>query len=131
MKKLLLTFGLIVATLLTFGQTTHYMRAKTFELGRKGVDKEVVWDKSSVSECDILIKFVSNQITIYSKTIQQYQVINYDGKMSNGANRWYCSDSNGKTCNVYLLQSDENPGYPSLIVEFDDLVWFYICKIVE
>ena len=52
----------------------------------------------------------------------------FDGKMSNGSSRWYCSDLLGRTCNIYLGGLKSSPGYLSLTVEFSDYVWFYVCK---
>ncbi len=131
MKKLLLTFGLLLTTLLTFGQSVQYLRAKSFQLGYKMENSEIEWDKSSLTDCDILIKLGESEFTIHSKTLQKYQVIRYEGKMKNGAGRWYCSNSDGKTCNVFLMPPVGESTYPSLVIEFNDLVWFYVCKIVE
>ena len=131
MKKLLLTLALLLTTILTFGQSVQYLRAKSFQLGYKMENSEIEWDKSSLTDCDILIKLEESEFTIHSKTPQKYQVISFDGKMKNGASRWYCSNSEGKTCNVYLMPPAGESTYPSLVIEFSDLVWFYVCKIVD
>ena len=128
MKKLVLTLALLLTTILTFGQSIQYLRAKSFQLGYKVENSDIEWDKSSLSDCDILIKLNETDITIYSKTRQEYHVISFDGKMSNGSSRWYCSDLKGRTCNVYLGGIKSSPGYLSLTVEFSDYVWFYICQ---
>ena len=131
MKKLVLTLALLLTTILTFGQSIQYLRAKSFQLGYKVENSDIEWDKSSLSDCDILIKLGESEFTVYSKTPQKYQVIRFDGKMKNGASRWYCSNSDGKTCNVYLMPPQGESTYPSLVIEFSDMVWFYVCKIVD
>ena len=129
MKKLLITFVLLLTTVLTFGQDSpFYVRAETFQMGSKGVDSKVTWDDSTYRSCNVLIKLNNSDVTIFSKVAQYYHVISYDGKMDNGASRWYCSDSLGRTCNIYLMNIKNSPGYLSLTVEFSDLVWFYICE---
>ena len=128
MKKILITFLLLFTTFLTFGQNPYYMRGKSFQIGEKDTSGKITWDSTIISDCDILIKLDDKQVTVYSKVTQQYQVISYDGKMESGASRWYCSDKNGKTCNIYLMPTNNLPGYISFTVEFSDFIWFYICK---
>jgi hypothetical protein len=128
MKKLLLTFVLVLTTLISFAQDKpYYMRADTFELGSKDSSGNIVWDVSTIKSCDILIKLEEKEAVIYSSTRQIYHVISYGGK-EDGIGRWYCSDDSGKTCNIYLSASKNNPGKLALIVEFSDYLWGYICK---
>jgi hypothetical protein len=128
MKKLFLTFVLILTTLISFAQDKpFYMRAETFELGSKNSNGDVVWDESTIKSCDILIKLENKEAVIYSSTKQIYHVISYSGK-EDGINKWYCSDDVGRTCNIYFSASKNNPGKLTLIVEFSDYIWGYICK---
>lgn len=129
MKKLLITFALLLITLLTFGQDApYYVRAETFEMGRKDSKNNVTWDTTTYRDCNLLIKLTESDVTIYSQTRQEYHVISFDGKLSNGSSRWYCSDSLGRYCNIYLGALKSSPGYMSLTVEFSDYVWFYVCQ---
>ena len=129
MKKLLITFVLLLTTLLTFSQDApYYIRAETFEMGRKDSKNNVTWDTTTYRDCNLLIKLTESDVTIYSKTRQEYHVISFDGKQSNGSSRWYCSDSLGRYCNIYLGALKSSPGYMSLTVEFSDYVWFYVCQ---
>jgi hypothetical protein len=128
MKKLFLTFVLILTTLISFAQDKpYYMRADTFELGSKDSSSNIVWDESTIKSCDILIKLEEKEAVIYSSVKQIYHVISYDGK-EDGISRWYCSDDEGKTCNIYLSTSKNKPGKLVLIVEFSDYIWGYICE---
>ena len=129
MKKLLITFVLLLTTFLTFSQSApYYVRAEAFQMGSKDSKNNVTWDNKTYRECDVLIKLNETDITIYSQTRQEYHVISFDGKLSNGSRRWYCSDLLGRTCNFYLGSLKSSPGYLSVTVEFSDYVWFYICK---
>ena len=128
MKKLFLTFVLILTTLISFAQDKpYYMRADTFELGSKDSSGNIVWDVSTIKSCDILIKLEEKEAVIYSSTRQIYHVISFSGK-EDGISKWYCSDDKGYTCNLYLSASKNNPGKLALIVEFSDYLWGYICK---
>jgi hypothetical protein len=128
MKKLFLILVFTLTTLFSFAQDKpFYMRAETFELGTKNLNGNIVWDESTIKSCDILIKLENKEAVIYSSTKQIYHVISYDGK-EDGINKWYCSDYGGRTCNIYLSASKNNPGKLALIVEFSDYIWGYICK---
>lgn len=128
MKKLFLTLVLILTTLISFAQDKpFYMRADTFELGSKDLSGNIVWDVSTVKSCDILIKLEEKEAVIYSSTRQIYHVITFSGK-EDGISKWYCSDDIGNTCNLYLSASENNPGKLTLIIEFSDYLWGYICK---
>lgn len=129
MKKILITFLLILITSLTFSQSApYYVRGETFEMGVKDSKNNVTWDTRTYRDCNVLIKLNESDITIYSQTRQEYHVISFDGKLSNGSSRWYCSDSLGRYCNIYLSELKSSPGYISLTVEFSDYVWLYVCK---
>ena len=128
MKKLLLTFVLVLTTLISFAQDKpYYMRADTFELGSKDSSGNIVWNESTIKSCDILIKLEEKEAVIYSSYKQIYHVISFNGK-EDGISKWYCSDDRGNTCNLYLSASKNNPGKLALIVEFSDYLWGYICK---
>lgn len=120
--------ALLLLSMISFGQDKpFYMRAETFELGTKNSEGVVVWNESTIKSCDILIKLEEKEAVIYSKTTQKYHVISYDGKI-NGVSRWYCSNDDGATCNLYLSDVKNQPGKLGLLIEFSDYVWFYICK---
>ena len=127
MKKLLLVLALFLTTLMYSQDKPYYMRAETFQLGSKNSSGDIVWDKSTIKSCDILIKLEEKEAVIYSSTKQVYHVISYDGKEDN-ISRWYCSDDKGRTCNIYLSSIKNQPGKMGFIVEFSDYLWSYICK---
>jgi len=128
MKKLFLILVFTLTTLFSFAQDKpYYMRAETFELGSKNSSGDIVWDESTIKSCDILIKLESKEAVIYSKTKQIYHVISYSGK-EDDISKWYCSDDEGRACNIYLSGSKNNSGKMVLIVEFSDYLWGYICK---
>ena len=127
MKKLFLILVFTFTTLCSFAQDKpFYMRAETFELGSKTSSGNIIWDETTIKSCDILIKLESKEAVIYSSTKQVYHVISYSGK-EDGIGKWYCSDDVGRTCNIYLSASKNNPGKLALIVEFRDYIWGYIC----
>lgn len=131
MKKLFLTFVLVLTTLISFAQDKpYYMRAETFELGYKNSNGDVVWYDSTIKSCDIIIKLEEKELVIHSSITQTYNVISYNGKQD-GICKWYCSDYRGNPCNIYLFGSKNNPGKMDLIIEFSDYVWGYMCNPIN
>ena len=128
MKKLFLTFVLVLTTLISFAQDKpYYMRAETFELGHKNSNGDVIWDESTIKYCDIIIKLEEKKLVIHSSITQTYDVILYNGKQD-GISKWFCSDYRERTCDIYLSESKNNPGKMALIIDFSDYVWVYICN---
>jgi hypothetical protein len=131
MKKLLLTFVLVLTTLISFAQDKpYYMRAETFESGYKNSNGDIVWNESTIQSCSIIIKLEEKEAVIHSSITQVYNVLLYNGN-KDGISKWYCSDYRGRSCNLYLLESKKNPGKMSLIIEFSDYVWAYICDPIN
>jgi hypothetical protein len=127
MKKILITFTLLLITAITFAQDKpFYMRAESFEFGTKDSEGNITWNKSEINPCDNLIKLEDKEAVIYSSTKQIYHVISYDGK-EDGVSRWYCTNDAGSKCNLYLSRMTKQPGKLGLIIEFSDYVWCYVC----
>lgn len=128
MKKILLVVAFTLIGFLSFAQNkVFYMRAETFQLGTKTSSGNVIWNESTLKSCDILIKLEEKEAVIYSNTKQVYHVISYDGNEGD-ISKWYCSNENGKTCNVYLLINKNQPEKLGFVVEFSDYLWSYICR---
>ena len=127
MKKLLLVLALFLTTLMYSQDNPFLMRAETFQAGKMNYNKQIMWDDSSTTNCDILIKLDDKKVTIYSKTSQVYNVISMGNKTAEGG-EWYCIDEKGVRCNIYLISLKNNPGKLALGVEYSDYVWYYICK---
>ena len=119
---------MLVFTTLTFSQTsTFYMRAETFKAGEKNYKGQVVWDESTLTKCDILIKLDDQNATIFSKVRQTYRVISMTHKDDMGS-QWYCIDDKGRYCNIYLISIKDRPARLAFVVEYSDYCWFYVCR---
>lgn len=127
MKKLLCLLTMLLFTTLSFAQDIFYLRAEAFQAGKKNYYKEIIWDESTQTSCDILIKLEETKAVIYSKETQVYHVISYKGK-ENGVSKWFCSDAEGRKCNIYLTYLEEYPDKLGVVVEFSDYAWFYVCR---
>ena len=78
-------------------------------------------------EVNILVELHQTKVVIYSKTTQNYHVVNaVDASV--GTSRWLCKDSDGKSCYVAMHFDERYAGLITLAVEYNDLVWFYICN---
>lgn len=75
MKKITILFLITLISKFCFSQEPAYARAYLFSTGfRDENTNQIVWN-GNPKECDILIRFENNDLTIYSKTIQKYHVI--------------------------------------------------------
>lgn len=129
MKKLLLLFLLVSFTSL-FSQETKitYLRAQNASMGVRQDENSPVteWIIDS-KEVNILVELHQTKVVIYSKTTQNYHVVNaVDASV--GTSRWLCKDSDGKSCYVAMHFDERYAGLITLAVEYNDLVWFYICN---
>jgi hypothetical protein len=73
----------------------------------------------------MLIKIDDNVMVIYSKTIQTFRVINYDGQYDNGVKRWYCSDERGVNCYLYISKPDSVTTKVTIGLEYSDIAYYY------
>lgn len=128
MKKLL-TLVALLATFSSFGQESKitYLRAHQASMGvRQDENSPVTEWVVDGREVNILVELHQTKVVIYSKTTQNYYVVNAVDAPT-GTAKWLCKDSEAKSCYV-AMRFDEN--YPDLLtvaVEYNDLVWFYIC----
>ena len=127
MKKLFLLVLLFFTTLIYSQSNPYYLRAESFKAGKKDYKGTVIWDDSSLTYCDILIKLEDKQATIYSKTKQIYRVISMTTNNNQGS-QWYCLDDKGYYCNLYLITLVNNPGKLAFAIEYSDYSWYYVCK---
>jgi hypothetical protein len=127
MKKLLLVLTLFLTTLVFSQDKPFLIRAETFQAGVIDYKGEVVWDKSTIKNCDILIKLEDSKVTVYSKTSQVYSVITLVTKSDEG-NEWCCLDDKGNRCNIYIMPLKSDPNKLTLGIEYSDYVWYYICR---
>jgi hypothetical protein len=128
MKKLLLLFLLVSFTSL-FSQESKitYLRAHQASMGVRPDENSAVseWIVDG-REVNILVELHQTKVVIYSKTTQNYYVVN-PVDASPGSSRWLCKDSDGKSCYVVMVFKEEYPDLITIAVEYNDLVWFYIC----
>jgi hypothetical protein len=127
MKKILLLILLFFSTISLSQSSPFYLRAESFKAGKKNYKNEVVWDESTYLNCDILIKLDDKQVSIFSNEKQVYRVINLVHQ-STTSSQWYCVDTRGNYCNIYLIFLKNQPGKLTLAIEYNDYCWFYVCK---
>ncbi len=77
-------------------------------------------------EVNILIELHQTKVIIHSKEEQSYHVINQVEKIPTSS-KWLCKDKKGKSCYIALKTDPEYPGLVNVAVEYNDMVWFYIC----
>lgn len=129
MKNLLLLFLLVSFTSL-FAQQSNivYLRAHNASMGvRQDENSPVTEWIVDGKEVNILVELHQNKVIIYSNTTQNYYVIN---QVENGddSKRWLCRDKDAKSCYVAMYYNKDYPSLITLAVEYNDLIWFYICS---
>jgi len=122
MKKILFGLLLLITSALQ-GQT--YLRASNITIGVRASEySPITWGPSN--ECNILIECYPTKVTINSKVLQNYHVINQIASSTN-LSSWLCKDKNGVTCKFTMMKLDEYPGFVICQVDYNDAVWFYVC----
>jgi hypothetical protein len=128
MKKLFFFFFFFSLTsIFAQNSTVTYLRAS---LGSMGIrDNEASGVKEWLingREVNILIELHNTKVIIHSKEEQSYYVVKLVEDITY-SNKWLCKDKEGKSCYIALKTDPKYPGLVNLSVEYDDLVWFYIC----
>jgi hypothetical protein len=129
MKNLLFLLLLFSFTSL-FSQETkvHYLRAQVASMGTRedefsGVSEWIVEGR----EVNILVELHETKVIIYSPKTQNYYIIKQVEKEVNSW-KWLCRDNDAKSCYIALRTNPDHPGLVTVAVEYNDLVWFYICS---
>lgn len=127
MKKItILSLIILITSNFCFSQEAKYARAYLFSTGfRDKNTNQIVWSEN-YKECDILIRFENNDLTIYSKTIQKYHVIKKTDS-DNKSSVFSSVDKNGVICNFYIGKLDD--GVIFLCVEYSDVSWIYLINM--
>ena len=128
MKKLFFLFLIFSFTsLLAQSNGVRYLRAHNVSMGVRNNEnspvKEWILDGEEVN---ILIELHTTKVIIYSKEVQNYYIINqvsYSGESV----KWLCKDKNAISCYLRMDYDLDYPGFMSVAVEYNDLLWFYIC----
>ena len=124
MKNFFLSILFFLFSLSSFSQGLEYARAKTFNVGYRDFStNEIVWN-GTTNDCDILIKITDSKVTIFSKTLQEYYVVNKLAEIDNTA-QYRMQDANGISCNFYMGPS-EITGVLFMIIEYNDYAWMYL-----
>jgi len=122
MKKILV---LLFLTLVSSLQAQSYLRAQTFTVGLRSSEySQISWGESN--DCSILVECYPTKVVINSKVTQTYHIINQT-LASDERSTWLCKDMNGITCKFTMMKLSEYPGFIVCQVDYNDVVWFYIC----
>lgn len=128
MKKLLFLLLLVSFTSL-FSQENKvvYLRAQSASMGVRADEfskvSEWIVDGREVS---ILIELHQTKVTIHSPKVQNYYVVKQVDAQET-SKKWLCKDPDGQSCYVAMHFLENYPDLITLAVEYNDLVWFYIC----
>lgn len=126
MKRLLLSILLGFSAIITFAQTYKYrateLSLKTYEYGR--------WSKwSDWEDVNILVVINTDKdvINIYSKTTQEYDIVEYLGEEKDGDGgsqvKFLCVNADGSRCHVRIRQ--QSNGQRQIYVDFSDIMFVY------
>lgn len=126
MKKILLFILILISVNLFSQDQPYYLRAHSASFGVRTTQGEPLNWIYQKQECSILVECYKNRMVINSKVLQTYHILNQIP--TEGTKLvWKCRNIEGSTCNVEFNSIPEYPGLLSVLVEFDDMVWFYIC----
>jgi hypothetical protein len=126
MKKILLSLLLLISVNVFSQDQPYYLRAHNISFGvRKTQGEPIDWIHQK-QECSILVECYKTKLIINSKDPQTYHIL-YQTLFEDNKQSWKCRDVVGSTCNVEMTSDPQYPGFLSVLVEYDDMIWFYIC----
>lgn len=129
MKNLLFLFLLFSFTSL-FSQEAkvHYLRAQVASMGVREDENSAVseWIVDG-REVNILVELHQTKVIIFSPKTQNYYIIKQVEQEENSW-KWLCRDNEAKSCYVALRTSPDYPELMTVAIEYNDLVWFYVCN---
>jgi hypothetical protein len=105
-----------------------YLRAQKASMGvrenkNSGVSEWIVDGR----DVNMLVELHQTKVIIYSQKTQNYYIIKQVEQEENSW-KWLCRDPEAKSCYVSLIKNPNYPGLITVAIEYDDLVWFYICR---
>jgi hypothetical protein len=114
---------LMLVSSVSYSQVFH-ARAYGFIFGEM---KAEGFSKTSESEVDILVRGENKSITIYSKNIQEYKVVSYNGELNSGLDVWTVIDRDGDICFLKIMKLENDDIV--IVIEYSDVAWMYLCKL--
>ena len=127
MKKIFLLLLLLISVNVFSQNQPYYLRAHNVSFGIRETQGDPVNWIHQKQECSILVECYKNKLVINSKELQTYHIL-YQTVSEDNKQSWKCRNIEGSTCNVEMNSDPKYPGLLSILVEFDDMVWFYICS---
>lgn len=124
--KRLLTLLLFVFTSVTAFSQNLYLRASSFNIGKKSTESTAISWGTAVP-VNILIQIEENKATIFSQSKQVYRLISTTEERV-GYVKYYCTNDDGINCNLIVFTLPEYPGHVYFTVEFSDYIWYYVAK---
>ena len=125
MKKIFMLLMLVLLCTTSFSQVRH-ARANTLSYGSKNENNIIDW-KEPIT-IDVLIDLGVKKVIIHSNKKQEFHIIEYNGEFNEGTSKWYCSDLNGRTCNLLITKINTETGIFTVGIEYSDLIYYYVCK---
>jgi len=123
--RILLISCLLFSFFPVFSQTHNLVSSKLTVALRKP-DKNFDWLDEGAEEVNIGIAITKNCIEINSVKKQEYSLISVS-KNTKDLKIWYCMDAEGILCNVYIINPSETPLITYVVIEFEDVAWYYTC----
>jgi hypothetical protein len=122
MKKIFLTFLLIVSFLTIYSQPVFY-KAYDISFGtREDLDSPIEWIVKN-KEVQILIAYEDDKIKVYANETQIYRMVKQVSSFENSTT-WLMLDENGKKCNAEIgFHSETKLHYTK--IEYTDTVILY------
>lgn len=125
MKKLFLlaTFLLIMLT----SNAQLFIRAHNLSYGIKHEDGDIGWITKNSPE-NILITIFNGVITINSQKTQVFHLI-YTIKEDKKIISYSCKDNENKDCVVSVMNDEDDNNFGYLIIDYNDVLYFYYTSI--
>lgn len=102
-----------------------YARAKSLKYGSIEQNQFTTLYESPV---DVLVRGDKLSLTIYSKDLQEYIIMNYMGK-DKKVDSWTVVDRKGNIAILHIIVPNEEDNVIVIGIEYDDVAWIYTCLL--
>jgi hypothetical protein len=124
MKKIMLFTLLMLFASASYSQV-FYARAQSLKYGSIEQNQFTTLYESPV---DVLVRGDKLSLTIYSKDLQEYIIMNYMGK-DKKVDSWTVVDRKGNVAILHIIVPNEEDNVIVIGIEYDDVAWIYTCLL--
>jgi len=131
MKKTILTFLMVICSLLSLSQSVAFAKSNRMSFGKKDFSIGLIKYKPFEGIYEVIVVIEDKKVSINSAVQQIYFLgdKSYDLNGCDDGSYWYANDKEGNLCRVYIYSNKFSEIF--LSIEYDDFSWVYLLDPIE